>query len=444
MFRKYFNEGNGRGLMPTGYIMSEENRWISENNTFWADYTTKLAGGQLTVDMSYQMWQLAPETMFYKEPGPNPFTQYMTGRDRMLRTLATFVRQSENVDIIVGAQFDNISSIPSYANDQLFGGNPLKFEGAVADSIEKALTVTERRGGVFAQVTYRFDSTLSVIAGGRFDFSRLFDDTFNPRLALISKILPETSIKLIYSTAFQAPSLFYQYEQFGTPNVVMTPAIEQESGLLNQHVTTYEIEITHRLASALLTANLFYTDGENLIERERYADSMYNKYFDSYTPAIRNKNIGSQEILGGYIHAIFHFSPFINGYAHYSYTRALRKVSAIAPEIATPRIAEHKFAAGISVQNIFGALTISPSMRWIGAQNNTLSLASSNPTIPGYVMVNIHAISNVIADRIQLFVSVENLLDSRIEQVGILGGAPYQDKVLQPGFVWNAGLQFYL
>jgi outer membrane receptor for ferrienterochelin and colicins len=64
------------------------------------------------------------------------------------------------------------------------------------------------RWALFAQDEFSITDNLTLNAGLRYDFFSIFGDTVNPRLALIYNPWKATTIKLLYGTAFRAPSQF--------------------------------------------------------------------------------------------------------------------------------------------------------------------------------------------------------------------------------------------
>lgn len=64
------------------------------------------------------------------------------------------------------------------------------------------------RWALFAQDEYKVNDQLTFNAGLRYDFYSIFGDTINPRLALIYNPWEQTTVKLLYGTAFRAPSQF--------------------------------------------------------------------------------------------------------------------------------------------------------------------------------------------------------------------------------------------
>jgi outer membrane receptor for ferrienterochelin and colicins len=166
----------------------------------------------------------------------------MIGVDARLRTAAyEFVT------------FDDHTGL-SYGSDPAFtrwhsGGNDIADEQAL---------------GAYVQQTLRPWPILALNAGVRADLdTRLGDDytgdAISPRAALIVTPDPKLSVKLIYSTAFRAPSFLEQ-------NIVNGRLLPNPQGLEPETVSSYEATTTFRTGGHTLTFGGFYAEWQNLIE----------------------------------------------------------------------------------------------------------------------------------------------------------------------------------
>jgi iron complex outermembrane receptor protein len=97
-------------------------------------------------------------------------------------------------------------------------------------------------------------TNLLLNAGIRYDYYETFGDTVNPRLAAIYSPLSDTTVKLLYGTAYRAPNsyeLYYSAPEANKGN----PDLDPET------ITTYEAVIEQRLNRHLrFTATGFYYD----------------------------------------------------------------------------------------------------------------------------------------------------------------------------------------
>jgi len=120
--------------------------------------------------------------------------------------------------------------------------------------------------GIYLQDEIRLSEYFLINAGIRYD-SNKFDDTssnnkqniVNPRLALIYTLQPETTLKLIYGTAYRNANA---YELFYGSALGYLPSIDLEP----EEIETYELDIEHYLSNNLkLTASLYTNETTNLI-----------------------------------------------------------------------------------------------------------------------------------------------------------------------------------
>ncbi|HEX6277182.1 MAG TPA: TonB-dependent receptor [Polyangiaceae bacterium] len=166
----------------------------------------------------------------------------MVGVDGRLRTAAyEFVT------------FDDRTGL-SYGSDPAFtrwhaGGHDISDEQAL---------------GAYIQQTVRPFPYAALNAGVRADLdTRLGNDytgdAISPRAALIVTPDPKLSVKLIYSTAFRAPSFLEQ-------NIVNGRLLPNPDGLEPETVSSYEAMTTFKSDGHTLTFGGFYADWSNLIE----------------------------------------------------------------------------------------------------------------------------------------------------------------------------------
>jgi len=114
---------------------------------------------------------------------------------------------------------------------------------------------------LFAQDIWRFAPDWELTLGLRHDWYSDFDTTTNPRAALVWQIAPRLTSKLLYGTAFRAPSFVEMY----TPRnnaLVGNPNLQAETN------TTWELGFDYRASDNLnLTLNLFNYAVSDKIQR---------------------------------------------------------------------------------------------------------------------------------------------------------------------------------
>ncbi|MCP4154450.1 MAG: TonB-dependent receptor [bacterium] len=436
-FRQRFDQGNAPGMVPKFYVFNETNRWALTTDIIRGSYRKELPGrSDITVDLSYTRHEQDPDTQFHKFN----LHQYMTGKDKTFKAVVTFKKAfGKGIKTVVGAEYENTKSIPAYANDHVLD-RPLKYEGENKRLIDDELTVKETRASLFAEVLIKPIRNLRIFSGVRYDYSLLNQDTVNPRIGAIYKPARGTTLKLLYGTAFQAPSLFYKYEQFGAPTVLMLP----NDSLENQELKTYEFCLIKKLGKyALVNFSLYYNDLENLIVRKLLPGQHYNKYFGTYTAGIKNTNIGRQIGKGFNLTLDYVFNGKLKGYSYYSFTEATFNITG---EKALPRVSKHKVCAGLTYTGVKG-LCISPRLKWVGPMNTTVSnpLYAEGERQPGNIRVDLYVSYKGLIPGTRIFARFGNIFDSDIKHAGIFGqSGVYEPLIYQPRFNCTIGFEMEL
>ena len=114
---------------------------------------------------------------------------------------------------------------------------------------------------LYAQDEIRLLTNLCLTVGGRYDAYPLFQmDRLTPRGALVWNPVAATTVKLLYGTAFRAPS---QLERFYPAGSATGPA---NSNLGSERITTYELVLEQDFQHGLLgRVSAFHNDASRLI-----------------------------------------------------------------------------------------------------------------------------------------------------------------------------------
>jgi iron complex outermembrane receptor protein len=115
--------------------------------------------------------------------------------------------------------------------------------------------------GVYVQDEIALRDDLTLYAGLRYDDYETFGSTTNPRLSLVYRLKPETTVKLLYGTAFRAPTAYeyYYHDDFFTT--------KPPTDLDPEEIETYELVLEQFIGSNLrAVATLYYYEIDDLIE----------------------------------------------------------------------------------------------------------------------------------------------------------------------------------
>ncbi len=457
-FRQSFDEGNALGMKPQNYIYNRENKWASVNNVLWLNYEKEFKNKNIfTANILYNNFSINPETQFnkWKEAYEfsDSFSQYMTGIDNSIRASAVynwFV--FSNLMMLSGIDYEYTNSIPPYANDQVFGSS-LKYEGENAEIINRELTINEQRIAGFAQIKYSPFKKLDVIMGGRIDYSLRNKETFNPRVSVIYNPFKKTVFKFLYGSAFQAPSLFYEYEQFGSTNAVMLSMSEIQQSidgwkLKNQKVKTFEVIAHHNFNDSYnFHFSVYHSFLTNLIERNVFSDSIYNKYFSTetnpvYSNGIRNENIGNKQMYGVNLSTDMNLSKKIFTSLSYSYVGGSSIIDDVIEQVAN--ISTHKIWLNMTYINVFKNVNISTRLKYIGKINNNNLVEFPSGKQYGFFNVDLNVNVRDIVKNTMFYVKINNVFNSKYLQSGILDSYVYLPTIPQHGFLMQIGLEVNL
>ena len=153
-----------------------------------------------------------------------------------------------------------------------FLGNYNSFPNRTDDIIQS--DKSSYRWAIFAQDEYKINDQFIFNAGLRYDYYSIFGDTINPRLALIYNPWEQTTVKLLYGTAFRAPSQFEINTPFG--GSLANPDLQPEQ------LETTELILEHYFNDHLRGEfNLFHTKVSDIIAQVSVSEELtQNKNFD--------------------------------------------------------------------------------------------------------------------------------------------------------------------
>jgi iron complex outermembrane receptor protein len=242
--------------------------------------------------------------------------------------------------------------------------------------------------GVFAQGDFLVLTNLHLDPGIRFDQSFDPRDNFNPswspRVALIYDVLPKSTLKFIYGTAFRDPS-FYELSELATANIKPQP----ES--ISSYEAVYEQGIGKYLRSSI---SGFYDQMNNLINIQNGAFNNINA--DTMGTELALQGTWQDGIITRASYTLQHSEDLAGGGGLPDSPMHMLKLNASVP------LWEDKVFAGLEAQYTSRSQTI----YYIP---NTGS--ASGGYIPGYTVINLTIFSQNLVKNLDLSASIYNLLD---------------------------------
>lgn len=302
-----------------------------------------------------------------------------------------------------------------------------------------------RIGGAFyAQDEWQIAKPLLLTVGVRLS---LFSDVafdplthITPRAGLVWEIVENLNLKLLYATAFRAPTFEEKYDQTPLAFADFSPGVHLGNpDLLPEFLQTAETGLSYNFTFAgfryRIVGNGFYSQIRNSIDR-----------IDESGTQELLLNSGGRDVLGYAIDGRVEFTAGSYVYSNFSWFRAWQKVydadsGAELPEQETLLTAVPQYRLNVGAHLEIGEVADLHLLTMFGGErrNNVRSTLESLRTwrIPAYALVNLSLRSKPIMDLFGFELSFFNLLDY-----------PYLDDVPRPdrvtGLLPREGVSAYL
>lgn len=213
---------------------------------------------------------------------------------------------------------------------------------------------------VYAQDEWSFARAWTLTGGMRYDHYSDFGSTTNPRLALVWEARQDLIAKLMYGTAFRAPSFVEQYAT-GNPVALGNPA------LMPEKITTLEAAATWQIRHDLQTSlSIFQHEISDIINQ---AGSTY-------------QNTGKQKGKGGELEVQWDVSSTLRFSGHYAYQKNIdqttQRDAGYAPHHNLYTRADWRF---------YPDWLLSGQINYVADRERPAS--DSRPKIPDYTSVNL-------------------------------------------------------
>lgn len=291
--------------------------------------------------------------------------------------------------------------------------------------VEPAMTyLDDRRSGsdyaVYLQDEYQILQNLIFNGGFRYDHFYSFGGTVNPRLALIYSPVETTTLKLLYGTAFRAPSPNELYYSDGGISQVPSPNLRPET------IATYELVLEQRLGQHLsASASGFYYNIDNLIREATLPPG------DPNAGAILLENLGSAKAKGLELSLRGTWAHGFEGRISYSLTDARDGMTDARLVNSPVHLAKLSFTAPLYREKIFATLDCH-----YASGRETLA----GQTAKGFGTFNFTLFSQELVKGMELSASIYNLFNTRFSEPG--GPEHLQDLIPQDGRTFRVKLAY--
>ena len=162
---------------------------------------------------------------------------------------------------------------------------------------------------IYAQSQIQWED-LFLTLGFRYDDYSDFGDSLNPRLGLIYKLTPKWSTKLLFGSAFRAPTFKELYDN----TRIASQGFTGNKELQPEESQTWELALEYQHDDYVIRANVFDINSENVID-----------LFDPDGSGARGsvENIGNINTTGFEFEAIYQLNNSIQLFANYSHYKAM-------------------------------------------------------------------------------------------------------------------------
>jgi outer membrane receptor for ferrienterochelin and colicins len=289
-------------------------------------------------------------------------------------------------EVIPDARFDTIENIP--------------FTNISATFKPRTYTIQNNIG---AYLQYVLSTTLlnktNLTLGGRYDHNSVYGKTINPRAGIINQPSDKFTFKLLFGTAFRAPTNF---ELYAAPTGVRKPNLD----LKPEKIQTYEANIIYIPVKILsVQANLFQNQLKDVIIQDMPVGM----------GVTQNQNSGTASIKGLEAKMDIVPSKSYASFLNFTYQKGVQNDG--KKESSIPNIATIKGNVGLTLY-IAEFLTVNIVENWVGDR----SVAQTNPLgkIEGYFNTNFTlSTSKLFNKRVSASISIRNLFNQTYYDPGI-------------------------
>jgi outer membrane receptor for ferrienterochelin and colicins len=259
------------------------------------------------------------------------------------------------------------------------------------DAASNTFTADPRSSNIwalYAQDEFAITSKLALSAGLRYDQYSDFGGTTNPRLGLIYHVLPSTTMKVLYGTAFRAPEPFEFETDFGSfyeDNPDLKPeTIRSVEGVVEQGIGEH----------FSISGNVFQNWIGNLITLETDPSNGLDVY----------RNSGNASATGVELELNARMPDQIEGTASYSFTHTAGGATEPALANSPEQLAKLNLSVPIWRRRLLGS---------VDAQYTSSRLTLAGPPVSGFAVCNVTLLAHALGKHADFSASIYNIFDKK-------------------------------
>jgi len=364
-----------------------------------------------------------------------------------------------SMTLTTGGTFEHFYSIPQGADLNAPIGSRNE-PGTILDTniTDQFVKVRYANTGAFGQMQYSLRPGVSVTLGARADYNTRFGATFNPRVGIVTQPATSTTVKLMYGSAYLAPSPYQENSRYGSfysTDGGQTYASSYwhlgNQDLKPQQKKTVELNVLQGLGRSFqLSGSAFYSRFTHTVKESdanlAYAGSYLGWPVDYIDFPV---NEGRATTYGGT--ASLDFLRVLDSdrtvEAHAALSLADGRVwgqdqGGVSLPIGAMAPVQLRFGADVD----WHRWSIAPRLSVVGSQRllatTTEKGSLERRTLDGYAMVDVNVRRRTLFKNIDAFVTIQNALDKRYRTINAraytnpeeLIGAPQNPRRIAVGF----------
>jgi outer membrane receptor for ferrienterochelin and colicin len=287
--------------------------------------------------------------------------------------------------------------------------------------------------GAYGQAHYTISPRLALTLGARGDYNSRYGGTFNPRIGLVTQLTPATTAKVLFGTAYLAPSPYQAYAHYGSFYSLDGGVTYQgdyshvpNPDLKPEKKSTIETTVQHAIAPSIsVSASAFSSHSTNLIQEsdpDRSGPGVYRGWPVAYIDFPVNEGDATSYggTLGLDVQKTFARGRVVDFRAALSVVdgHLVHRHDDVAETVQFGGMSPWQMRVGADVR--WDSWTIAPRVA-LSSRQRTFALADDDKTrltIPGYTTLQVELRRvNVMHKGLELFTSVENAFDNRYRHV---------------------------
>jgi outer membrane receptor protein involved in Fe transport len=343
-------------------------------------------------------------------------------------------KASPSLTITTGGTFERFFSIPQGADLNA----PIVSQDVPGTILDTNITddfvkLHYSNTGAFVQLQAVITPRVTLTLGARGDYNTRFGATFNPRVGLVARPAAGTTVKLLYGTAYLAPSPYQEYTHFGS--FYSTDGGQTYASgywhlgnpdLQPQQKKTVEVNLLQGIGGRFqLTASAFYSRLTDLLQQsdaDRAYAGLYHGWPVDYIDFAVNE--GHATRYGGTTGLEYLYVPAagrrIEAHAALAFANGHDWEQDADPQglpIGAMSPLQLRFGADVD----WDRWSIAPRLAVVGTQRLVATVAdgSARQTIDGYAIVDVN-VRRRLFQNFDAFMTIENALDRRYRTINTL------------------------